>query len=45
MVEIAANNKEKYIRQLLDLSWQGVTRLFVLAYNNKEGNNQVSIDS
>ena len=45
MVEIAANNKEKYIRQLLDLSWQRVKRLFVLAYNNKEGNNQVSIDS
>ena len=30
---------------MLDSSWQGVKRLFVLAYNNKEGNNQVSIDS
>ena len=45
IVEIAANNEEKYIRELLDSSWQGVKRLFVLAYNNKEGNNQVSIDS
>ena len=51
IVEIAANNekkkkkKKKYIRELLDSSWQGVKRLFVLTYNNKEGNNQVSIDS
>ena len=30
---------------MLDSSYQGVKRLFVLAYNNKEGNNQVSIDS
>ena len=45
IVEIAAINEEKYIRKLLDSSWQGVKRLFVLAYNNKEGNNQVSINS
>ena len=45
IVEIAANNEEKYIRELLDSSWQEVKRLFVLAYNNKEGNSQVSIDS
>ena len=45
LVEIAANNEEKYIRELLDSSWQGVKRLFVLAYNNTAGNNQVSIDS
>ena len=45
IVEIAANNGEKYIRELLDWSWQGVKRLFVLAYNNTEGNNQVCIDS
>ena len=38
VVEIAANNEEQYIRELLDSSWQGVKRLFVLAYNNKEGN-------
>ena len=45
LVEIAANNEEKYIRELLDSSYQGVKRLFVLAYNNTAGNNQVSIDS
>ena len=45
IVEIGAVNEEKYIRELLDLSWQGVKRLFVLAYNNTEGNNQISIDS
>ena len=45
LVETAANNGAKYIRQLLDSSWQRVQRLFVLACNNKEGNNQVSIDS
>ena len=28
-----------------DSSWQGVKRLFVLAYNNKEGDNKVSVDS
>ena len=45
IVEIADNNGEKYIRELLDSSWQGVKRLFALAYNNTEGNNQVSIGS
>ena len=45
LVEIAANNEEKYIRELLDSSWQGVKRLFVLAYDNTAGNNQVSVDS
>ena len=30
---------------MLDSSYQGVKRLFVIAYNNTEGNNQVSIDS
>ena len=33
------------IRELLDSSYQGVKRLFVLAYDNTAGNNQVSIDS
>ena len=37
IVEIANNNEEKYIRELLHSSLQGVKRLFVLAYNNKEG--------
>ena len=45
IVEIANNNEEKYIRELLDSSWQGLKRLFVLAYNNKEGDNKVSVDS
>ena len=45
VVEIATNNEGKHIRELLDSSWQGVKRLFVLAYNNNEGNNQVSVDS
>ena len=45
VVEIAANNEEKYIRELLDSSWQGVKRLFVHACDNKEDNNKVSFDS
>ena len=45
IVEIAAINEEKYIRELLDSSYQGVKRLFVLVYNNTEGNNKVSVDS
>ena len=45
IVEIATNNKEKYMRELLDSSWQGVKRLFILAYNNKEGDNKDSVDS
>ena len=38
-------NEEKYIRERLDASYQGVKRLFVLAYDNTAGNNQVSVDS
>ena len=45
IVEISAANDEKYIRELLDSSCQGVKRLFVLAYNNTGGNDQVSVDS
>ena len=45
LVQIATANDEKYMRELLNLSYQGVKRLFVLAYNNTAGNNQVSIDS
>ena len=44
-VNINNINEEKYIRKLLDSSYQGVKRLFVLAYDNTAGNNQVSIDS
>ena len=32
------------MRELLDSSHQGVKRLFVLAYNNTEGNNQISMN-
>ena len=45
VVEIAAANAEKQIRELLDSSYQGAKRLFVLAYDNTTGNNQVSVDS
>ena len=44
VVQIAAQNEEKYIKELLDSSCQGVKRLFVLAYDNT-GDNQVSVDS
>ena len=36
---------KKYIRELVDSSCQGVNRLFVLAYYNTAGNNQVCVDS
>ena len=45
VVEIADNNEEKYMRELLDSSYLGVKRLFVLASDNPEGDNKVSIDS
>ena len=45
IVEIAAADSQYYIRELLDSSWQGVKRLFVLAYDNTAGNNQVSLES
>ena len=44
-VELANANDVKYIRELLDSSCQGVKRLFVLAYKNTAGNDQVSVDS
>ena len=44
VVDIARANEEKHIRKLLDSSYQGVKRLFVLAYDNTAGNNQVSDD-
>ena len=43
--KIAAVNDEKYIKELLDSSCQGVKRLFVLADDNTEGNNQISVGS
>ena len=44
-VELAAVNDVKYIRELLDSSWNRVKISFVLAYNNTAGNDQVSVDS
>ena len=34
VINIAVNGREYHLRELLDSSWQGVKRLFVLAYNN-----------
>ena len=45
ILEIADAIDVKYIRELLDSSFQGAKRLFVLAYNNKAGNDQISVDS
>ena len=45
VVEIAAANAEKHIRELLDSSYQGVKRLFVLAYDNTSGDDHVSVNS
>ena len=45
VVAITAANAEQHIRELLDSSYQGGKRLYVLAYDNTAGNNQVSIDS
>ena len=45
VVSINRTNEEKNLRELLDASYQGVKRLFVLAYDNRAGNDQVSIDS
>ena len=45
IVEIAAANREGHIRELLDSSYQGVKRLFVLADDNTAGDNQVPVDS
>ena len=44
-IHIVDDNEEKSIRELLDSSYQRVKRLFALAYNNREGDNKVSIDS
>ena len=45
IVDIAANNEEKYIIKLLDSSYQGVKRFFVVTYDNTTSNNQVSLNS
>ena len=40
VVEITANNEEKYIIKLLDSSYKGVKGLFVLAYDNTAKNDE-----
>ena len=40
IVEINTVNKEKHIREMLDSSYQGVKKFFLLAYDNTEGNDQ-----
>ena len=44
-VKITDANAEKHVRERLDSSYQGVKRLFVLAYYNAAGNDQVFVDS
>ena len=39
LVQIAAQNEEKHIRERLDASYQGVKRLFVLSYDNTADDN------
>ena len=43
--EVVRNGNPKFVRELLDPSYQGVKRLSVLAYNNAGGANRVSVDS
>ena len=38
-------NQDKYIRELLDASYQGVKRLFVLAYDNNAGDDLVTTNT
>ena len=46
VINIAVNGREYHLRELLDSSWQGVKRLFVLAYNNSiDDDGQVSVNS
>ena len=44
VVNINAGNEEKHIRKLIDSSFQGIKRLFVLVYDNTAGGSQVSVD-
>ena len=49
MEKIQSNSKQNidendYIRERLDATYQGVTRLFVLAYRNRDGANRATAD-
>ena len=39
------HNENDYIRELLDASYQGVKRLFVLAFRDRGGDDRVTADS
>ena len=45
IVEISRANEKGPIRGLLDSSYEGGKRLFVLAYDNTAGDDRVSIDT
>ena len=46
IINIAINGREFHLRELLDSNYQGVKRLFVLAYNNSASDDdQVPVDS
>ena len=45
VVEIAAANAEKNIKEWLGSSYQGVKKLLVLPYDNASGNDQISVAS
>ena len=42
-VKTSHANEQKPLKELFDSSYQGVKRLFVLAYDDTEGDNQVSV--
>ena len=43
VVEIAAANAKKHVRKWFESSYQEFKRLFVLAYDNTAGDDQVSV--
>ena len=45
VVEIAAANAKKHVRKWFESSCQGFKRLFVLAYDNTAGDDQVSVNT
>ena len=45
VVEIAAANAKKHVRKWFESSYQGFKGLFVLAYDNTAGDDQVSVNT